>query len=79
MLPSCYIRYVEPLESELKNQVEYDMDEQDLAWLEGINRERVQVGQDPVSCQLLEVAMDRFEKEWFDLVSHACLCWRRVG
>ena len=35
-----YIRHIEPLESELAVQVEYDMDEQDQEWLDAVNAER---------------------------------------
>ncbi|KAJ7797171.1 hypothetical protein B0H14DRAFT_2912439 [Mycena olivaceomarginata] len=35
--PTEYIRYIEPLESDLERQVEYDMDEQDQAWLDALN------------------------------------------
>lgn len=32
-LPDHYIRYIEPIESELATQVEYDMDEQGMFWV----------------------------------------------
>ncbi|KAL7415662.1 PHD-zinc-finger like domain-containing protein, partial [Mrakia frigida] len=65
--PEHYIRHIEPIESELKNQVEYDMDEQDQEWLDDLNRERKKEQSDPISYELFEIVMDRFEKEWFDL------------
>ncbi|KDN52878.1 hypothetical protein K437DRAFT_243037 [Tilletiaria anomala UBC 951] len=66
--PDTYIRHVEPVESELKKQVEYDMDEQDQAWLDALNAERARNGDDRVSYETFEIIIDRFEKEWFDLM-----------
>ena len=59
---------IEPVESELTNQVEYDMDEQDQEWLDLVNddRRKAQVG--TVSPEVFEIMMDRLEKEWFELV-----------
>lgn len=68
--PESYIRHIEPLESELARQVEYDMDEQDKAWLDAVNAERKKEQVDVVSYETFEVIMDRLEKEWFDLTKH---------
>ncbi|TFY65289.1 hypothetical protein EVJ58_g2074 [Rhodofomes roseus] len=91
--PEHYIRYIEPLESELSEQVEYDMDEQDIIeladgeltylyirvylyfdidqeWLDAVNAERKKEGHGAVSYELLEIIMDRLEKEWFDLTKN---------
>ncbi|KAI0782807.1 hypothetical protein C8Q75DRAFT_786204 [Abortiporus biennis] len=65
-----YIRYIEPLESELAVQVEYDMDEQDQEWLEQVNAERKKEQIDKVSYEVFEIIMDRLEKEWFDLTKN---------
>ena len=65
------VRPIEPVESDLAKQVEYDMDDVDRAWLDQINTERRKEGLDIVSYELFEVIMDRLEKEWFDLVSMA--------
>ncbi|KAJ8483195.1 hypothetical protein ONZ51_g4868 [Trametes cubensis] len=66
-----YIRYIEPLESDLATQVEYDMDEQGLRfyqeWLDAVNQERKAQQLDKVSYETFEIIMDRLEKEWFDL------------
>ncbi|KAI8985649.1 hypothetical protein BD414DRAFT_578477 [Trametes punicea] len=62
-----YIRYIEPLESDLATQVEYDMDEQDQEWLDAVNQERKAQQLDKVSYETFEIVMDRLEKEWFDL------------
>jgi hypothetical protein len=40
----------------------------DQAWIDQLNTERRKVGSDHVSYELFEIIMDRFEKEWFDLV-----------
>ncbi|GJE93817.1 bromodomain and PHD finger-containing protein [Phanerochaete sordida] len=69
-LPDQYIRYIEPLESELAVQVEYDMDEQDQEWLDSINTERRNANLDKVSYEMFEIIMDRLEKEWFDLTKN---------
>ncbi|OBZ73720.1 Peregrin [Grifola frondosa] len=68
--PEYYIRYIEPLESELAVQVEYDMDEQDQEWLDAINAERRKEHLDKVSYETFEIVMDRLEKEWFDLTKN---------
>ncbi|KAM0752244.1 hypothetical protein T439DRAFT_299983 [Meredithblackwellia eburnea MCA 4105] len=62
-----YIRWLQPMESDLAKQVEYDMDEQDLVWLEGVNNERKKENQNPVSLEAFEIIFDKIEKEWFDL------------
>ncbi|KAF8586044.1 hypothetical protein K439DRAFT_1659937 [Ramaria rubella] len=66
--PDHYIRYIEPIESELTNQVEYDMDEQDQEWLDLVNEERKKAQVGPVSSEIFEIMMDRLEKEWFELM-----------
>ncbi|KLT46484.1 hypothetical protein CC85DRAFT_281589 [Cutaneotrichosporon oleaginosum] len=66
--PEHYIRYIEPIESELAVQVEYDMDEQDQEWLDAVNAERKKDQQAPVSYELFEVLIDKLEKEWFNLI-----------
>ncbi|ORY33154.1 hypothetical protein BCR39DRAFT_521494 [Naematelia encephala] len=66
--PEHYIRYIEPIESELATRVEYDMDEQDQEWLDAINAERKKDQSGPVSYEIFEIIMDKLEKEWFDLI-----------
>lgn len=63
-----YQGQLEPLESELSAQVEYDMDEQDQEWLDLVNEERKKAQVGPVSSEIFEILMDRLEKEWFELV-----------
>lgn len=67
--PEHYMRFVEPIEADLKRQVEYDMDEQDKEWIDALNAERKKEGSDAVSYETFEIIIDRLEKEWFDLVS----------
>ncbi|KIK56322.1 hypothetical protein GYMLUDRAFT_47090 [Collybiopsis luxurians FD-317 M1] len=68
--PEHYIRHIEPLESELARQVEYDMDEQDKEWLDNLNAERRKEQVDKISYEVFEIIMDRLEKEWFDLTKN---------
>ncbi|KAG8835553.1 nuA3 HAT complex component nto1 [Serendipita sp. 399] len=48
--------------------VEYDMDEQDLDWLQALNADRRKEQHGPVSQEIFEVIMDQLEKEWFTLM-----------
>ncbi|KAJ1306631.1 hypothetical protein OPQ81_007627 [Rhizoctonia solani] len=66
--PEHYIRYVDPVESELLTQVEYDMDEQDEEWLKEINNERYKEQSERISAETFEIIIDRLEKEWFELM-----------
>ncbi|WAR53179.1 hypothetical protein PtB15_2B610 [Puccinia triticina] len=66
-LPPSYIRWIQPAEDELERGCEYDMDEQDLEWLQALNIDRKRLSQEPVTCELFEIVMDRLEKEWFRL------------
>ncbi|KAG6335068.1 hypothetical protein ID866_4028 [Astraeus odoratus] len=68
--PDHYIRYIEPLERDLAIQVEYDMDEQDQEWLDGVNLERKRDQLNLVSPETFEIIMDRLEKEYFDLTKN---------
>ncbi|XP_026874181.2 bromodomain-containing protein 1b isoform X3 [Electrophorus electricus] len=63
--PSTYYTYVEKTLDELDEEVEYDMDEEDYAWLELINEKRKSEGYSQVSQNVFEFLMDRFEKESF--------------
>ncbi|KAJ3034279.1 nuA3 HAT complex component nto1 [Rhizophlyctis rosea] len=64
---SAYIRHFEPTEDELAERVEYDMDEQDLFWLNNMNVQRKQKTLPACDEDFFEKIMDRLEKEWFDL------------
>ncbi|XP_044049595.1 bromodomain-containing protein 1-like isoform X2 [Siniperca chuatsi] len=61
--PTAYYKYTERTAEELDEEVEYDMDEEDYAWLELINEKRKSEGISQVSHNLFEFLMDRFEKE----------------
>ncbi|XP_034390271.1 bromodomain-containing protein 1-like isoform X2 [Cyclopterus lumpus] len=61
--PAAYYKYTERTPEELDEEVEYDMDEEDYAWLELINEKRKSEGVSQVSFNLFEFLMDRFEKE----------------
>jgi hypothetical protein len=65
-----YTRWVQPLESELAKQVEYDMDDGDREWLDEYNRERVYEGNDALSYEFFEIVIDQLEKSWFELQKH---------
>ncbi|KAG5651329.1 hypothetical protein H0H81_009082 [Sphagnurus paluster] len=68
--PDSYIRHIEPLESELAKQVEYDMDEQDKEWLDTLNRERKKEQLTQITYEMFEVIVDRLEKEWFNMTKN---------
>nr|XP_057931736.1 bromodomain-containing protein 1-like isoform X1 [Doryrhamphus excisus] len=61
--PAVYYKYTERTAEELDEEVEYDMDEEDYAWLEILNEKRKSEGISQVSNNLFEFLMDRFEKE----------------
>ncbi|XP_075884944.1 bromodomain-containing protein 1-like isoform X3 [Nelusetta ayraudi] len=61
--PAAYYKYTERTAEELDEEVEYDMDEEDYAWLELVNDKRRSEGVSQVSHNLFEFLMDRFEKE----------------
>ncbi|XP_041972467.1 bromodomain-containing protein 1 isoform X2 [Aricia agestis] len=61
--PNAYIRFIEKSAEELDGEVEYDVDEEDTAWLGIINKNRVKQNLPPVSVDTLELLMDRLEKE----------------
>lgn len=48
-------------------RVEYDMDEQDDRWLQGINAERLSEQVDAIRPAIFEIAMTQIEKEWHAL------------
>ncbi|XP_063099895.1 bromodomain-containing protein 1 isoform X5 [Cavia porcellus] len=61
--PPMYYKFIEKSAEELDNEVEYDMDEEDYAWLEIINEKRKGDCVSAVSQNMFEFLMDRFEKE----------------
>lgn len=61
-------RFIEKSVEELDTEVEYDMDEEDAAWLQIINERRESSGLVGVSIESFELLMDRLEKESYFLV-----------
>ncbi|KAM9312847.1 bromodomain-containing protein 1 [Gastrophryne carolinensis] len=61
--PATYYEFQEKSSEELDKEVEYDMDEDDYAWLEIVNEKRKSEGLSVVSQDIFEFLMDRFEKE----------------
>uniref|UniRef100_A0A8C1IUR1 Bromodomain and PHD finger containing, 3a n=1 Tax=Cyprinus carpio TaxID=7962 RepID=A0A8C1IUR1_CYPCA len=62
-LPVAYYRYMEKSGEELDNEAEYDMDEEDMAWLEMVNQKRVSDGHASVPPDTFELLIDRLERE----------------
>ncbi|KAG8451006.1 hypothetical protein GDO86_003329 [Hymenochirus boettgeri] len=62
-LPDCFYYYVERTSEEIDKDVEYDLDEVDVAWLKMINEKRTNDGLSMVSADTFELLLDRFEKE----------------
>nr|XP_008117532.1 PREDICTED: bromodomain and PHD finger-containing protein 3 isoform X2 [Anolis carolinensis] len=62
-LPSAYYQYLEKLPEDVDAEVEYDMDEEDLAWLDMINEKRKNDGYGSISAETFELLLDRLEKE----------------
>lgn len=48
-------------------RVEYDMDEQDDMWLEGVNARRKEQDLEPITREIFEIAITKIEKEWHAL------------
>ncbi|KAK4301931.1 hypothetical protein Pmani_025958 [Petrolisthes manimaculis] len=63
--PSNYYRFIEKSLEELDEEVEYDMDEEDRAWLQLMNEKRTIDGLPGVEMENFELLMDRLEKESF--------------
>uniref|UniRef100_A0A1A9W124 Peregrin n=1 Tax=Glossina brevipalpis TaxID=37001 RepID=A0A1A9W124_9MUSC len=61
--PLAYYRFIEKSAEELDGEIEYDVDEEDSAWLEWMNEERDKNGHNAVSIDTMELLMDRLEKE----------------
>merc|ERR1712001_119152 len=60
---SSYYRFIEKSAEEMDEMVEYDMDEEDVAWLNIINEKRSQDGLSKIHEDQFELLMDRLEKE----------------
>ncbi|CAL9682961.1 unnamed protein product [Knipowitschia caucasica] len=66
--PAAYYKYCEKTDEELDEETEYDMDQEDYAWLDLVNDKRRSEGISQVSYNVFEFLIDRFEKE-----SYLCL------
>ncbi|XP_039179198.1 bromodomain and PHD finger-containing protein 3 isoform X3 [Crotalus tigris] len=62
-LPSAYYQYIEKPPEDVDAEVEYDLDEEDLAWLDMINEKRKNDGYGSISAETFELLLDRLEKE----------------
>lgn len=62
-LPTGYYRYIERSAEERETEAEYDMDEEDSAWLEMVNSDRTSGGYSAVSADSFELLVDRLEEE----------------
>lgn len=48
-------------------RVEYDMDEQDVKWLDALNKSRSEESLQPIKPAIFEITMTKIEKEWHSL------------
>ena len=62
-LPTSYYRFIEKTAEEQDEEVEYDMDEEDVAWLNIINEKRGSENLNKIHEDQFELLMDRLEKE----------------
>uniref|UniRef100_A0A8D3E3C2 Bromodomain and PHD finger containing, 3b n=1 Tax=Scophthalmus maximus TaxID=52904 RepID=A0A8D3E3C2_SCOMX len=62
-LPTAYYRYIERSAEEQEAEAEYDMDEEDTAWLGMVNAGRTSEGYSAVSQDTFELLVDRMEEE----------------
>jgi len=56
-------RFIEKSVEELDTKVEYDMDEEDVAWLQIMNKRRESSGLAGISIESFELLMDRLDKK----------------
>ena len=61
--PDQYICFKQSTQAEIDSVVEYDMDDEDAAWLEIVNQKRKDNITSCVEPEIFEFLMDRFEKE----------------
>ncbi|XP_041712880.1 bromodomain and PHD finger-containing protein 3 [Coregonus clupeaformis] len=62
-LPVAYYRYIERSAEEQEAEAEYDMDDEDAAWLEMVNTRRTSDGHATISPDTFELLVDRLEEE----------------
>ncbi|XP_066444528.1 bromodomain and PHD finger-containing protein 3-like isoform X3 [Eleutherodactylus coqui] len=63
VLPDKLYRYIERPVEEIDKDVEYDLDETDLSWLEIINEKRQNDGMSTIPADTFELLLDKLEKE----------------
>jgi len=63
----------------LDTEVEYDMDEEDAAWLQIMNERRESSGLAQISVASFELLMDRLEKESYFLVVSGLIIYFNVS
>jgi len=68
-MPNSYIRYMERPIEEIAEEVEYDLDEEDCAWLDLVNEKREGSRSAAITPEVMEFLMDRLEKESYFQVS----------
>lgn len=56
-------RYTEKTNEEMDEHLEYDMDEEDMIWLDDVNEKRAELGLDSIEQSKFVLLMDRLEKE----------------
>lgn len=61
--PNSYIRFIEKSMEEMQEEVDLEVDEEDTMWLSIINQQRSEQGITSISVDVLELLMDRLEKE----------------
>ena len=61
-IPLSYIQYIEKTPEDLASFIEYEMDEEDMAWLSLVNDKRKEDDLCPITFDIFELVMDKFEK-----------------
>ncbi|XP_014277511.1 bromodomain-containing protein homolog [Halyomorpha halys] len=61
--PDHYILFKQSTLDEIDSKVEYDMDDEDVAWLGLLNEKRNLINMSSVDTKIFEFLIDRFEKE----------------
>ncbi|KAI4824403.1 hypothetical protein KUCAC02_012916 [Chaenocephalus aceratus] len=62
-LPAAYYRYIERSAEDQEAEAQYDMDDEDTAWLEMVNAGRTSAGYSAVKPDTFELLVDRLEEE----------------
>ncbi|VDN41761.1 unnamed protein product [Gongylonema pulchrum] len=79
-LPKNYIKFRVRPNKEMDNILEYDVDEEDMEWLEIVSQKLEINGEEPLSIHDFEMTMDRLEKEsFFQVIIFCILKIRQIG